>query len=85
MEARLRWSSEPAYNGIYPDGCPSMSTAYMGLHTDGDPSGGFLKDGGSPTLDAQWQTTIGYTLKAARADQPPIWVFTMTVTFRGTS
>jgi len=45
--------SEPAYNRIYPDGCPSMSITYMGLHTDGDPSGGFLKDGGSPTLDAR--------------------------------
>ena len=30
----------------------SMSTAYMGFHPDGDLSGGFLKDGASPTLDA---------------------------------
>jgi len=28
--------SEPAYNGIYPDGHPSRSTAYRGpLHRDG--------------------------------------------------
>jgi len=31
--------SEPVYNGIYPDGRPSRSTAYLGLHPDGDLSG----------------------------------------------
>jgi len=47
--------SELAYNGIYADGRPSRSTVYTGLHPDGDLSGGLLKDGGSPTLDAQSQ------------------------------
>jgi len=77
--------SEPAYNGIYPDGHPSRSTAYTGLHPDGDPLGGFLKEGGLPTLDAQSQPIVGYNLMAVRAGQPPIRVFTLTVTPRGAS
>ena len=28
---------EPTYNGIYPDGCLSRTTAYTGLYPDGDP------------------------------------------------
>ena len=63
----------------------SMSTAYMGLHPDGDPSGGVLKDEGSPTLDARSQPIMGYTLMAAQTGQPPIWVFILTPTLRGVS
>jgi len=37
----------------YLEGHPSKSTAYIGFHPDGDPSGSFLKDGGSPTLTAE--------------------------------
>ena len=39
---------EPAYNKIYPDGCPSRSTAYTGLNVNDDPSWGFLKDKAPP-------------------------------------
>jgi len=45
--------SELAYNGTYPDGRLSWSTAYMGLLPDGITSGVFLKYEGSPTLDTQ--------------------------------
>ena len=31
------------------------------------------------------QPILGYTLMAATVDQPPIWVFTLTVTLRGDS
>ena len=58
-----------------------MPTTYMGLYTDGDLSGGFLKNGGSPTLDVRRQSIIEYTLMAARAGQQPIQVFTLTTTF----
>jgi len=75
--------SEPAYNGIYPDGRPNKSTSYTGLHPDGDPSGGFLKDGDSPTLDARSQLIMRYTLMATQAGQPPIRVFTLMITLRG--
>jgi len=51
--------SEPAYNGIYPDGRLSRSTAYTGLHPDGDPSGSLLKDGGSPASIPRSQPNSG--------------------------
>ena len=35
----------------------------------------FLKEGASSMLDAHNQLIMRYTLMAARADQPPIWVF----------
>jgi len=35
------------------------------------PSGGVLKDGGSPTLDARSQPIMSYTLMIARAGQQP--------------
>jgi len=50
---RLAYVGCMAYNGIYPNGCPSRSTTYMGLHHDGDTSGDLLKDRGSPMLDAR--------------------------------
>ena len=46
---------------------PSRSTAYTGLHPDDDPSGGLLKDGDSPTLDARGQLIMGYTLMTVLA------------------
>jgi len=55
----------------------------MGLHSDGDSLGGFMKDGGSLTLDAWSQPIMGYTLIAARAGQPSIWVFTLMATLGG--
>ena len=61
--------SELAYNGIYPDGSSSRSTAYTGFHPYGDLSGDLLKDGGSLTLDARSQLIMGFTLMTARAGQ----------------
>ena len=75
--------SEPAYNGIYSNGCPNRSTTYTAFYPDDDPSEGLLKDGGLPTLDAQSQPIMGYTLMAVRAGQPPIWVITLMATLRG--
>ena len=63
----------------------SVSTTYMGLYIGGDLLRGFLKDGGSPTLDAQNQPIMEYTLMVAQAGQPPLWVFTLTATLRGAS
>ena len=57
---------------IYHDGRPSRSTTYKDLQPDGDPSMAFLKDGGSPILDAWSQPITGYTLVTARAGQTPI-------------
>ena len=62
----------------------SMSTAYMGLPLTMT-SGGFLKHGGSPTLDGQSQPVMGYTLMATQGSQLPIWDFTLTATLWGAS
>jgi len=86
MESPKRWRlahvgcSEPVYNKIFSDGCPSKPTTYTGLHPDGDPSGSLLKDGGSSTLDAQSQSIRGYTLIATLVDQQPIRIFTLMAT-----
>jgi len=61
--------SESAYNGIYPNSCPSKSTAYTGPRPDGDHSESHLKDGNSPMSDARSQPTMGLTLMAARVSQ----------------
>ena len=91
MESPERWRlarvdpSEPAYNGIYPNGRPSRSTVYTSFNPDGDPLESLLKDGGSPASILKSQPIIGYTLMALRANPWPIRVFTLTVTLQGVS
>jgi len=60
--------TELVYNRIYPDdrrASRTFSTAYMGLYPESEPSRGFLKDGGSPMLEAWSQPIMGYTLMVA--------------------
>ena len=50
-----------------------------------DPSGSLLKDGSSPTLDAQIQPTTGYTLMATQVGQQIIRIFTLMAILREAS
>ena len=72
--------SEPAYNGIYPDGRLSRPTAYTSFHPGGNSSKSILKDRGSPMSDVRSQLIIRYTLTAytsftlTATKMPPLFI-----------